>query len=449
MSFPASIRSGILPLAVSLVLSFMPVSSTWAIPPIEHWQTPEGARVLFVPTRALPMVDIELVFAAGSSRDGNLPGIGRLMSSLLDDGAGKLDVNAIAQRFEGLGARFSAHSHTDMAVVSLRSLSSSKLFEPALTTLETIVHAPSFPDEAIERERRQQLIAIQAEKESPQAQARRAFMKALYGDHPYARSPLGDETSLARIDRAALLQHYRRYYTAGNAVIAIVGDLDRPKAEDIAERLGQALPIGPAAPPLAAPARLTRAIEVDIDFPSSQTHLLVGQPGMRRDDPDYFPLYVGNHILGGSGLVSRISEEIREKNGLAYSAYSYFTPMEVEGPFTMGLQTRNDQTERAHSLLMKTLRDFIARGPTAKELEASKKNITGGFPLRLSSNGKIVSNLALIGFYRLPFDYLDRFNAQVEAVTIEQIRDAFRRRIDPDRLVTVRVGRLADGQGQP
>ncbi len=431
-----------------LVLAALPVLAA-ASPRIEHWTTPEGARVLFVSTHALPIVDIQLTFAAGSARDGDLPGIGRLLSNLLDDGAGELDADAIARRFEDLGARFSSESHTDMGIVGLRSLSTPELFAPALETLVTIVQAPAFPEPAIERERRQQLIAIQAEKESPGAIARRAFMAAVYRDHPYGRSPLGDQASLSRIDHEALLEHYRRYYAAGNAVIAIVGDLDTDRARRVAGRIAEALPKGPAAPALPPVPPLDTTRTIAIDFPSTQTHLLIGQPGMRRNDPDYFPLYVGNHILGGSGLVSRISEEIRERNGLAYSAYSYFSPMQAEGPFTVGLQTRNEQADRAERLVMRLLRDFIENGPTPAELESSKKAITGGFPLRLSSNGKIVSNLAMIGFYRLPFDYLDSFNQQVEAVTLDQIKAAFRRRIDPDRLVIVRVGRQDDGANEP
>jgi zinc protease len=161
---------------------------------------------------------------------------------------------------------------------------------------------------------------------------------------------------------------------------------------------------------------------------------------MSRDDPEYYPLYVGNHILGGSGLVSRISEEVREKRGLSYSAYSYFIPMRYKGPYTLGLQTRNEQTQEAISVMRKTLQDFIDDGPTEKELKASKQNITGGFPLRISSNGKIADNLSSIGFYNLPLDYLDTFNDHVDAVTVEQIKAAFKNRVHPDKMVTVTVG---------
>ena len=185
---------------------------------------------------------------------------------------------------------------------------------------------------------------------------------------------------------------------------------------------------------------LTAARQKQIEFPASQSHVYLGQPGVRRGDPDYFPLYVGNYILGGGGLVSRLSEEVREKNGLSYSVYSYFLPLRQPGPLTMGLQTKNTQRDKALQLMRQVLVDFIDKGPTEKELVAAKKNITGGFPLRLDSNGKIAENLAVISFYGLPLTYLDEFIPRVESVTVEQIRDAFRRRIDPQRMVTVMVG---------
>ncbi|MFP5504962.1 MAG: M16 family metallopeptidase, partial [Gammaproteobacteria bacterium] len=177
-----------------------------------------------------------------------------------------------------------------------------------------------------------------------------------------------------------------------------------------------------------------------IEHPSSQTHILIGQPGMRRDDPDYFALYVGNHVLGGGGLVSRLSNEVREKRGLSYSVYSYFLPMTERGPFQMGLQTRNDQADEAVRVLRETLAAYVAEGPTAAELEAAKNNITGGQALRIDSNRKILEYLAVIGFYDLPLDYLETFNAKVEAVTLAQVREVFQRRIRPERMLTVRVG---------
>jgi len=185
---------------------------------------------------------------------------------------------------------------------------------------------------------------------------------------------------------------------------------------------------------------LSAAAERHIEHPSSQTHILIGQPGMRRDDPDYFALYVGNYVLGGGGLVSRLNAEVREKRGLSYSVYSYFLPMAQQGPFQMGLQTRNDQADEALKVLRATLAQYVTEGPTAAELEAAKKNITGGQALRIDSNRKILEYLAVIGFYDLPLDYLETFNAKVEALTLDRIHDAFERRLQPERMLTVRVG---------
>jgi len=177
-----------------------------------------------------------------------------------------------------------------------------------------------------------------------------------------------------------------------------------------------------------------------IDFPSTQTHVLVGMPGSYRKDPDYFALYVGNHILGGGGLVSKLFEEVREKRGLAYSAGSSFAPMFRKGPFTVSLQTRNDQTGQALDVLNKTLADFIAQGPTEAELIAAKKNITGGFAMRFDTNKELASYVSMIGFYDMPLDYLDTFQQNVEKVTTASIKDAFKRRVDPQLMQTITLG---------
>jgi zinc protease len=276
--------------------------------------------------------------------------------------------------------------------------------------------------------------------QSPATLAERAFHKALYGAHPYASPPEGTEAGLQAITRAEIGAFHARYYAAANAVLAIVGDLDRTRAEALADRLVGKLPTGGPAPALPAVKPLTQAGIVRIQHPSSQAHVLLGQVGIPRGDPDYFSLYLGNHVLGGNGLVSRLAEEVREKRGLSYSTYSYFVPMRRAGPFVMGLQTRIDQVEQAVQVMQDTLRDFVSNGPTPENLDAARQNITGGFALRLDSNGKIVQYLAMIGFYNLPLDYLENFPGKIEAVSQEQVNAALRRRIDPDQLLTVIVG---------
>ena len=219
----------------------------------------------------------------------------------------------------------------------------------------------------------------------------------------------------------------------------MIGDLTRAEAEQLAQRIAAGLPQGR----MAETAAMTPAqppSEKRIAHPSAQSHLLMGQVGMARSDPDYFPLVVGNHILGGGGFDSRMLEEVRQKRGYAYSAYSYFVPMEQPGPLVIGLQTKNAQVDDALKVARETVAKFVAEGPTEAELTQAKNNLVGGFPLRIDSNAKILDNLRAIGFYRLPLTYLDDWTRKVEALTREQIHDAFKRRVKPDGLSVVVVG---------
>ncbi len=412
-----------------------------AQPKIEHWTLDNGVRVYFVRTTELPLVQLRLVFDAAASRDpAGKPGVASLTNAMLSQGAAGLTADDIASGFESLGAEFNTSTERDMAVVELRSLSEPKLLHPALDLLAKVIGRPTFPADALERERARALVALQREEQSPDAIVEKAFMRAIYGDHPYAQHPLGTPPSLRAVARADLAAHHARYYTGANAWLAIVGDATIAEAKAIAQRALGELPRGTPAPPLPAVKAVSKSRTELIEFPAQQSHIRLGHPGIARDDPDYFPLLVGNYTLGGGGLVSRLSDEIREKRGYAYSVYSYFLPMRAAGPFVTGLQTKNAQREDAIAVVRKVLSDFVAQGPTAEELQAAKNYLTGSFPLRIDSNKKLADNLAYIGFYGLPLDYLDTFIQRVEAVTAEQVRAAFKRHVHPSSAVTVVVG---------
>ena len=423
-----------------VVLGLLWAGYAQATPKIEHWQTDNGARVYFVAAPELPMVDAQVVFDGGGARDGDKSGVALLTNALLAEGAGSLNADQIAEQFEALGAQFGNSSERDMAIVTLRSLSDADLLNPAVTLLNTVLTKPSFPADAFARERGRLLTAIEQRKQSPDDLADEAFYKAVFNHHPYAGMPEGTQTSVQALTVTDLKAFYKQYYVAKNAVIALVGALTREQAEQLANAIVAGLPAGEAAPALPEVTSLSEATTVRIDHPSTQTHILVGAPGVSRGAPDYYDLYVGNHILGGNGLVSRLSDEIREKRGLSYSTYSYFLPMSQQGPFILGLQTKNETATEALQVLKDELRKFVAEGPSAEELDAAKKNITGGFPLRISSNSKIVGYIAMIGFYNLPLDYLDQFNAKIEAVTLDSIKSAFQNRVNPDKMATVLVG---------
>jgi zinc protease len=411
-------------------------------PKIQSWLTDNGAKVLFVEAPEIPMVDLRVVFDAGSARDQGKPGVTSFTNSLLSQGAGEWSAREVAERLENVGAELDNGSLRDMAWVSARTLTEPKALSVTLETMAKILAEPRFEPTDIERKRQLILASLLSDEQSPGSVGQKQLYKLVFGDHPYAGDPDGTRKSIESITRDDILATHKRLYVAKNALVTIVGAVDRPQAEAIANQLTAALPVGETPPPLPAVKPLQQSVTERISFPSTQSHLYLGQPGMRRGDPDYIPLYVGNHILGGSGLVSLLSDEVREKRGLSYSVYSYFLPMRQRGIFQLGLQTKNAQAGEALRVMTETLRRFINEGPTDAELKAAKQNITGGFPLRISSNSKIVEYLAVIGFYNLPLDYLDTFTDRVKAVTKQQIRDAFKRRVDPDRLVTVQVGRL-------
>lgn len=416
----------------------MPAAS--AMPAIQHWVTDNGARVYFVAAPELPMVDINVTFAAGSVRDDGHAGLAHMTSTLLDMGAAGLSADEISARAESLGAELGTGAARDMAWIRLRSLSDADNLQPALKLLADVINRPDFNKKDFERERERTLVAIRRSEQSPATVAGYTFFNMAYGDHPYAPRPSGTLESVAALEPDQVRAFYKQYYVARNAVFSIVGDLDREAAEQLVEQVIADLPAGKRAPAVVPVPALTKAQEQRVYHPSTQTHVQMGAPGMHRGDPDYFTLYVGNHVLGGGGLVSRLFEEVREKRGLSYSVSSHFSPMEQDGPYLFSLQTRNDQVDESLAVMRKTLQDYVDKGPTEKELLASKKNITGGFPLRIASNSSILDYLNVIGFYDLPLDYLEVFNDRIMAVTRKQIIDVFQRRVSPDTMTTVVVG---------
>ncbi len=422
-----------------LLLPFL-IGPATASPVIERWTTANGARVFFVPIRQLPMVDIKLVFDGGSARDQSLPGLARFTNSMLEEGAGAYDADAIAEHLAALGAELSTDSARDMASVSLRVLSEPKVRDRAVELLGLIVGKPTLTSEAVQRVRGQLLVDLREEQQSPADLASRAFYSVTFNDHPYALPPTGTEESLNAIRMADLQQFHHRYYVSRNVVVVIVGDLERSHAERLAARVVAQLPEGESAAQVPTAPAVEVAISRSIAFPSVQTHIFMGQPAISRLHDDYYALYVGNHILGGANLVSLLFEEIRERRGLAYSVGSFVAPMRAEGPYIMRLQTRSEKAKEAADLMRTLLVRFMQEGPTAEQLAAAKKNITGGFPLRIDSNRNILGYVAEIGFYGLPLDYLDTFNERIEAITIDDVRRAFARHIHPQRLVTVTVG---------
>ncbi|MDP2751037.1 MAG: pitrilysin family protein [Rhodocyclaceae bacterium] len=404
---------------------------------IDHWVAPSGARVYFVETHALPILDVAIDFTAGTAYDPmGKAGLAGLTRGLLDAGAGALDEETIAEQLVNLGAQLSGTTDHDRAGLSLRTLATTREKEAALILLRTVLSQPNFPDSVLTREKARMIAALQESDTRPDAIAAKRFSQEIYPNHPYGRTTT--VASMGSLTRDDLLTFHRTRYRANRAVVALIGDVTRAEAERIAQFLTESLPTGEAnddLPPVQMPVKHT----VNIAHPAAQSHIHIGMPAISRLDPDYYALLVGNYTLGGGGFVSRLVSEVREKRGYAYSVYSYFSPRRFEGPFQIGLQTKREQAAEAIKLVESVLTDFVKTGPTAKELAAAQKNLINGQSLRIDSNAKLLGYLSAIGFYGLPLTYLDDFPAKIKAVTVDQVRAAFVRQVKPEHRVTVVV----------
>ncbi len=430
---------------------FFASCSAFAALPIQNWTQASGARVYLVESHAIPMVDVQLDFDAGGRRDAPAKaGLAAITASmtghglLARGGAPALDENQLSEAWVDLGASFGGSAGSDRMSYQLRSLSYPDLLPRAAQLAARQLGEPAFPANIWQRDRERMSAAIREANTRPATLAQRAFDAAVYRGHPYGFETT--EATLKNIEVADMRQLHAGALRACRAVVSIVGDVTRAQADTLVATLLARLPAGAAGagcdalPPVADVTPLAAPVTEAIAFESAQAHVLIGQPGYKRDDPDYFALLVGNYILGGGGFVSRLTSEVREKRGLSYSVYSYFAPGLHAGAFTVGLQTRPDQAAQAVQVSQGVLARFVADGPTEAELQAARDNLVGGFALRIDSNRKLLDNVASIAWNRLPLDYLDGWTRQIERVTVGQIKDAFARKLQPERMVTVTVG---------
>ena len=419
--------------------------------PIVQWTQPSGTRIFLVESPAIAMVDVKIDFDAGTRRDPvDKVGLAGVTASLAGEGVRAsgnqpaLDENALGEAWADLGATFGGGASSDRMSFSLRSLTYPDLLPKAVALAARQMGEPAFPQNVWERNRQRMIASIKEANTRPATLAGRAFANAVYSGHPYGNEVT--EKSLANISVEDMKALYASATQPCRAVVTIVGAVNRAQADALVTQLMSRLPASQpkaqcaALPPVPEVPPLAKAIDVRIPLDSAQAHVAIGQPGFKRNDPDFFALTVGNYILGGGGFVSRLTTEVREKRGLSYSVYSYFAPSLHAGAFTVGLQTRPDQANQAVEVSREVLRKFVAEGPTNAELQAAKDNLIGGFALRIDTNAKLLDNVSNIAWNGLALDYLDTWTQQVEKITVADIRAAFTRKLQPDRMVTVVVG---------
>ena len=420
-------------------------SAAWAALPVQQWQSAGGAPIYLIETQNLPMLDVRIDFDAGARRDPvGKSGVAAALSNMLSKGVAAqtgqpaLDENALAERWADLAAQVGIGAEQDRLSISLRSLTKPELLQPAVALLARQIAQPSLPAAVWQRERGKALAALREAQTRPDFLVEQAFTQAVYGIHPYGA--VGTAQSLAQIQVADMRRLHAQTFTPCHARISMVGAVTRAQAQQIAEQLLAGLPSRCSAlpdVPKVQDLKATKALR--IPFAAAQTQVLLGQPAIDRASPDFFAFLVGNHILGGGGFASLLTQAVREKEGLTYSIYSSFNPGRDRGAFEIGFQTRPDQADKALSITRKVLADFVRVGPSEAELQAAKDNLLGGFAGRMDSNAKLADLLANIAWNDLPLDYLETWPQKIAALQVADIKRAFGV-LQPEKMVTVIVG---------
>jgi len=405
---------------------------------IQHWESNNEARIYFIENHDLPIVDINVDFRAGSVKDTKQKsGLASLTNHMIVLGSGGINEEDLANQFIDLGAQLNSSFDQDKSGFSVRTLTEKR--SEAIDLLTLVLHKPNFDKDILEREKKRYIASISQSETMPGSIASKAFNKALYGEHPYGLSSSGEVETIRKISKKDLNNFYKNNYFSNELSIVIVGDISRKEAEE----LGNKISSGFTQSKIASPIPLVKEVkgqDIRISHPAKQAHLYYGAPIIKRGDPDFLTLYLGNYILGGGGFVSRLTQVIREDRGLAYSVYSYFMPFIEKGPFQIGVQTKKNQVDQAKKLIEKTVAEFIKDGPTSDELKRAKDFMIGGFPLKLDSNKSILEYVSMMAFYKYPLDYLDTFTKKIDKISAEEIKSAFQRRVDMSKFSTVIVG---------
>ncbi|MBT8553666.1 insulinase family protein [Polynucleobacter paneuropaeus] len=435
-------------LVLGAVMSIGLLTSVQAALPIQQLDSYKGAKAYLVQTQSLPMLDIEISIDAGTRYDpASKAGLAIMTAELLDNGirsAGRnLTEAQIADEIADLGADIKIGVSGERAMILVRCLSRPDIRDRAIQLARLILSSPTYDSVIVNREKQRISAGLLEAETKPDFVLDRRFRKAVYGNYPLGNAVT--VKSIAGLSVSDLKQFHQQFYRSDRVIVSMVGDVSKSEAQEIMQTLVKDLPqTGSSIPPLPelarSPVENLSEREITIPFDSQQAHIAMGMTAIARNNPDYFPLIVGNYALGGGGFVSRLMNEVREKRGLAYSVFSYFAPGQETGIFQAGLQTKNDQATMALDVMTETISQFIAKGPTQSELDAAKANLINGFPLRIDNNRKLLDNVSSIAWNGLPLNTLDTWTEQVNAVTREQVESAFQKYLAMDRMKIVVLG---------
>ncbi|MEO5376645.1 MAG: insulinase family protein [Magnetococcus sp. DMHC-6] len=407
----------------------------------QHFLTPEGMTVILLESHANPMVEVRLTLLGGSAQDPiGKEGLAALTAWMFNEGGGELDTVAFREKLDFYGISLSSEANRETQEVHMTTLTT--YLDKAWSLMADALLRPRFDATDFARAQADTLATLLKNKERPDVQANQAMMATIYGSHPYGRPEEGTPESVKNVRLEDLKWFHNQAFRSSNMVLAVAGDIHMERLKGLVRGFLSGLPKDPGYFTWPASAKVGgqgAQNYVRMDIP--QTDLRLGLVGIDRQDPDYYAAIVLNHILGGADFGSRLTEEIREKRGLTYSVYSYFSPLSARGPFIIGLKTKTESARLALDLVLSEVDKMARDGVTEKELQDAKQYLTGSFPLRLDGLGKLADNWATIGFYHRGWDYLARWPERILAVTQEDLRRIATKLLDIKRLHIVAVGR--------
>lgn len=406
---------------------------------IQRVISPGGVEAWLVESREVPLIAVQFGFVGGTVQDPpGKEGLVKMLAAMLEEGAGDMDATAFQERLEEAGVRLSFNASRDALTGSLQTLSANAA--EGFELLRLALSEPRFDAQALERVRGQMLARLKIDENDPSKVASREWYKLAFGGHPYSRPPDGTPESVASITAEDLRGMARRLLARDVLKVSVVGDIDAAALGGVLDQVFGRLPakadlmeVAEAEPPIGP---LRKVIPMDVP----QSVALFGHRGPKRKDPDFLACYVLNYIVGGGGFSSRLMEEVREKRGLAYSVYSYLSPLRHGAIYLGNVATENRSVGRSLDVIRAELQRMAVEGPTEEELQHAKQYLTGSYPLRFDTSAKIASQLLWIQIEDLGIDYVDKRNAMIEAITLEDIRRAAQAFLRGDALIVTIVG---------
>jgi zinc protease len=402
-----------------------------------------GLVLLVSGETSLPFVTMALLVDSGSWRDPRgQEGLSYLTAKGLLLGTPRRDAAAINEALDFMGISLTASSTRDYTAVTLRVLK--KDLDKGLDLLMEVLTQPIFPEKELQREVEKTLAAIQSEEDQPDEVAEKAFQKELFGTGPYGHPVEGTKESLPRLTRDAVIRFHSSVYHPNHSILSVVGDITAQEVHAKILPRFEKWPKGKIQEEAVVATFAEAQKTLKINRSITQANIILGQAGVRRDNPDYYALTVMNYILGGGGFSSRLMEEIRNKRGLAYSVASFFDYGKYPGSFQIVLQTKNASAREGISLSLQQMERIRKELVSEKEMEGARKYLVGSFPMRFDTQAKLVNFLSQMEYYGLGLDYPEKYPALIQSVTREEVLRVAQKYLHPENHILVVVANLRE-----